>query len=132
MKNKKTKGLVAVLMLIVMMFSLTLTGCGEPTNLEEYVKADEELAKELESYCVPNMSVEIVENTMTFTYKYEETFIDDTVKLLSKELKKTLKDVSPTYIAVRDKLEEDTGFEDIVLVITYTDAEGTVLRSQEY
>lgn len=132
MKNYRTKGLVAAILMLVMAFSLVMTSCGTPTNLEQYVKNDEELSKELEAYCVPNMSVDIEDNTITYTYKYEETFIDETVKLLSKELKKTLKTVSPTYVAVKDKLIEETGFEDIVLVITYTDGEGTVLRSQEY
>ena len=132
MKNNKTKSVIAAFVLIVMTLSLTLTGCGAPTNLEKYVKQNEELAKELESYCSPGMTVEIEDNTLTYTYKYEQEFIDDTVKLLSKELKNTLKMISPTYVAVKERLVKETGFEDIVLVITYTDAKGTVLRSQEY
>lgn len=132
MINKRNKGLVAAVLMLVMICTFALTSCGTPNNLEQYVKNDEELAKELEAYCVPNMSVEISDNTITYTYQYEETFIDETVKLLSKELKNTLKTVSPTYVAVKDKLIEETGFEDIVLVITYTDGAGTVLRSQEY
>lgn len=132
MRKNKTKGLIAAVLVLLMAFSLTLTGCGEPTNLEQYVDKNDELAKELESYCVPGMTVTIEDNTLTYTYKYEQEFIDETVKLLSKELKDTLKMVSPTYVAVKDKLVKETGFEDIVLVITYTDAKGTVLRSQEY
>lgn len=130
MKNHKSKVLIVALLMLIMTF--TMTGCGEPTNLEQYVKQNDELAKELESYCSPGMTVTIEDNTLTYTYAYEQEFIDDTVKLLSKELKNTLKIISPTYVAVKERLVKETGFEDIVLVITYTDAKGTVLRSQEY
>lgn len=132
MKKIRTKGLIITAMMLVMILSMTLTGCGEPNNLEQYVKNDKELSKELEAYCVPNMTVDVDDNTLTFTYKYEETFIEETQKLLGKELKKTLKTVSPTYVAVQEKLIEETGFEDIVLVITYTDGEDTVLCTKEY
>lgn len=128
----KRKSLIITVLLLLMTFTLTLTGCGEPTNLEQYVKQNDELAKELESYCSPGMTVTIEDNTLTYTYAYEQEFVDDTVKLLSKELKNTLKMISPTYVDVKERLVKETGFEDIVLVITYTDAKGTILRSQEY
>lgn len=132
MKNKSTKLLISGLLLMAMLFSIALSGCGSPSNLEQYVKANDEVAKELDSYCSPGMTVDVSGNTLTFTYKYEQTFIEETAKLLSKELKNTLKMISPTYIAIRDKLAEETGFEDLSLVITYTDGEDNVLCTKEY
>lgn len=132
MKNNRSKGLIAAVLLLVMTFSFMLTSCGTPTNLEQYVKNDEELSKELEAYCPEGMSVDVADNTLTFTYKYEQEFTEDTIKVLKKELKNTLEMVSPTYVDVKDKLIEETGFEDITLVITYTDGKDTVIRSEEY
>lgn len=132
MRKFNKKALILTLVLLIVTLSLVMTGCGTPSNLEEYVNNDKELAKELESYCSPGMTVDVSDNTLTFTYAYEQTFIKETQKILSKELKNTLEMISPTYVDIRDKLEKETGFEDIKLVITYTDSEGTVLQTGEY
>ena len=73
--------------------SLLLAGCGSPANLEEYINSNEELAQEIESYSTAGMSIDVSENTLTYTYKYTQVFDEATGKLVKKRIRNNEQEV---------------------------------------
>lgn len=134
MKKKTSKIIISsLIMSMLLAMSLLLAGCGGgPANLQEYINSDEELAQEIESYSTSGMTIDVTENTLTYTYKYDQTFDESTAALMTTELEKAMSSMSSTFENVRDTLVEETGFEDIVVKIVYTDGNDTVLYEAEY
>lgn len=133
--NKRTsKAIISgIILSLLLAMSLLLAGCGGgPANLEEYVNSNEELAQEIESYSTSGMNIDISENTLTYTYKYDQTFDDATSALMTTELEKAMSSMGSTFESVRDTLIEETGFSDIVVKIVYTDGNDNVLYESEY
>lgn len=133
--NKRTsKAIISgIILSLLLAMSLLLAGCGGgPANLEEYVSSNEELAQEIESYSTSGMNIDISENTLTYTYKYDQTFDDATSALMTTELEKAMSSMGSTFESVRDTLIEETGFSDIVVKIVYTDGNDNVLYESEY
>ena len=133
MKKKSSKILLTSIVLsLLLAMSLLLSGCGgSPANLEEYVNSNEELAQEIESYSTSGMTVDIVENELIYTYKYDQTFDEATAELMSSELEKAMSSMGSTFESVRDTLSEETGF-DVVVKVVYTDGNDTVLYEAAY
>lgn len=132
MKNNRMKPIISACLIMLMTFTLLLTGCGEPSNLEEHIKSNEALAKELELYSFPGMTTEVSGNTLTFTYEYDEAFDDKTAKLMSKELKDAMETNSDNFKAIKKRFAEETGIDGIEVVITYIDSDGNELCTGEY
>ena len=134
MKKKSSRLILTSLVLAMLLaMSMILAGCGGGSaNLEEYVNSNEELAQEIESYSTSGMTIDIAENTLTYTYKYDQEFDEATAALVSEELEKAMSSMSSTFESVRDTLIEETGFEDIVVKIVYTDNTDTVLYETAY
>lgn len=134
MKKKSTKTiLTSILLAMLLAMSMLLAGCGGgPANLEEYINSNDELAQEIESYSTSGMTIDVTENTLTYTYKYDQTFDESTAALMSTELEKAMSSMGSTFESVRDTLIEETGFSDIVVKIVYTDGNDTVLYESEY
>lgn len=134
MKKKTSKIIISsLIMSMLLAMSLLLAGCGGgPANLQEYINSDEELAQEIESYSTSGMTIDVTENTLTYTYKYDQTFDESTAALMTTELEKAMSSMDSTFENVRDTLVEETGFEDIVVKIVYTDGNDTVLYEAEY
>lgn len=133
--NKRTSKTIisGIVLSLLLAMSLLLAGCGGgPANLEEYVSSNEELAQEIESYSTSGMNIDISENTLTYTYKYDQTFDDATSALMTTELEKAMSSMGSTFESVRDTLIEETGFSDIVVKIVYTDGNDNVLYESEY
>lgn len=130
---KKKTLILSLVLALLMAMSMMLAGCGGgPANLEEYINSDEELASEIESYSTSGMTIDIKENTLTYTYKYDQTFDESTAALMSTELEKAMDSMGSTFEDVRDTLIEETGFSDITVKIVYTDGNDAVLYEAEY
>ncbi len=134
MKKKTTKTIITSLILsLLLAMSLMLAGCGGgPSNLEEYVNSNEELAQEIESYSTSGMTIDITGNTLCYTYKYEQTFDTATAAIMTDQLEKAMSSMDSTFESVRDTLIDETGFSDIVVKIVYTDGNDAVLYESEY
>lgn len=134
MKKRSTRILLTSLILsLLLAMSMLLAGCGGgPANLEEYISSNEELAQEIESYSTSGMTIDVTGNTLTYTYKYEQTFDDATASLMTSSLADAMSSMDSTFESVRDTLIEETGFSDIVVKIVYTDGNDTVLYECEY
>lgn len=130
---KKKTLILSLVLALLMAMSMMLAGCGGgPANLEEYINSDEELASEIESYSTSGMTIDVTENTLTYTYKYDQTFDESTAALMSTELEKAMSSMGSTFEDVRDTLIEETGFSDITVKIVYTDGNDAVLYEAEY
>lgn len=134
MKKKSSRVLLTSLILsLLLAMSIILSGCGGgPANLEEYISSNEELAQEIESYSTAGMTIDITENTLTYTYKYSQVFDEATAPLVTSSLADAMSSMDSTFESVRDTLIEETGFSDIVVKIVYTDGNDTVLYESEY
>lgn len=134
MKKRSTRILLTSLILsLLLAMSMLLAGCGGgPANLEEYINSNEELAQEIESYSTSGMTIDVTGNTLTYTYKYEQTFDEATAALMTSSLADAMSSMDSTFESVRDTLIEETGFSDIVVKIVYTDGNDTVLYECEY
>lgn len=130
---KKKTLILSLVLALLMAMSMMLAGCGGgPANLEEYINSNEELASEIESYSTSGMTIDVTENTLTYTYKYDQTFDESTAALMSTELEKAMSSMGSTFEDVRDTLIEETGFSDITVKIIYTDGNDAVLYEAEY
>lgn len=133
MKKRLTRIILTSLVLSMLLaMSMILAGCGSPANLEEYIDSNEELAQEIESYSTSGMTIDVTENTLTYTYKYEQTFDEATAALMTSSLADAMSSMDSTFESVKDTLIEETGFSDIVVKIVYTDGNDTVLYECEY
>ena len=131
MKRKNSIKLVACVLALVIAMSMSLTGCGGMT-LEEYVNENETFKKELEAYSTANMEMTISDNTLSYTYVYDQNFDDETIKLLSEQLKNAIEPISGTFTNIKSALEEETGIKDIVVKVVYADKDDTVIYQKEF
>lgn len=130
---KKKTLILSLVLALLMAMSMMLASCGGgPANLEEYVSDNEEIAEQIEAYETSGMTVDVTENTLTYTYKYDQTFDESTAELMSTELEKAMDSMGSTFESVRDTLIEETGFSDITVKIVYTDGNDAVLYEAEY
>lgn len=133
MKKKTSKALfISLLLSLLLAMSMMLASCGGPSNLEEYIDSNEEIAQQIESFSSSGMDIDVTENTLTYTYMYNQTYDDSMAELMSTELEKAMASQSGTFESVKQTLVDETGFEDIVVKIVYTDGEDKVLYETEY
>lgn len=89
MKKKTSKALfISLLLSLLLAMSMMLASCGGPSNLEEYIDSNEEIAQQIESFSSSGMDIDVTENTLTYTYKYNQTYDDSMAELMSTELEK--------------------------------------------
>lgn len=130
---KKKTLITSIILVLMLALSMLLAGCGGgPANLEEYINSNEELAQEIESYSTAGMSIDVSENTLTYTYKYTQVFDEATAALMTSSLEDAMSSMDSTFESVRDTLVEETGFSEIVVKIVYTDGNDTVLYEKAY
>lgn len=130
---KKKTLITSIILVLMLAMSMLLAGCGGgPANLEEYINSNEELAQEIESYSTAGMSIDVSENTLTYTYKYTQVFDEATAALMTSSLEDAMSSMDSTFESVRDTLVEETGFSEIVVKIVYTDGNDTVLYEKAY
>ncbi|MBR6800021.1 MAG: DUF4854 domain-containing protein, partial [Firmicutes bacterium] len=77
-------------------------------------------------------SVTIEDNTLTYSYKYEQKFDNTTIEIMNSNLEDAITSKDSSYEAAKNSLVEQTGIEDITVKIIYTDGNDTVLYEKEY
>lgn len=132
MKNLKkilTSGIVVSLLLAM---ALMFSACGGPATLEEYINSDEDAKASIEALSTSGMTVDVTDNTLTYTYTYSQTFDQATADLMKPELESAMESMASTFEGVADTLEEGSGIDDITVRVIYEDAAGTELFSEDY
>lgn len=123
-------GMIVSLMLGV---TLILSGCGgSAATLEGYVGDNEALMQEIEAFSISGMKIDVEDNTLTYTYTYEEEFDDTTAALMTKELEKAMASTGETFEEIKADLVKETGISDIVVKMIYMDSNETVLYESKY
>lgn len=131
--KKSSKAIITALILsLVLSMSVVLTGCGGPSTLEEFVNSDAEAKQSLEELNTNDLAVEVKENTIIYTYTYEQTFDSSVVSALSGTIESTLDDSSASFISMADTLEKESGIEEVTVKIIYLNGDGSEIFSKEY
>ena len=131
MKKSSKTVLTALLLTLVLSMSVVLTGCGTST-LEEYVNSNKEAKQSLEAMSTGGLNVEVKDNTIIYTYTYEQTFDSSVVSALSGTIESTLDDSSASFISMADTLEKESGIEEVTVKIIYLNGDGSEIFSKEY
>lgn len=141
MKKRTTKALLTTIMLLLTL-SVTafLTGCGGTTTLEDYINGnkDEKTAMDEEIDKANNMlsqsgmtaSIDIKENTITYKYKFDQTFDDTQIDAAKEYMQQyvdamSLEDMAKTF-------EEKSKIEGISIRVVCVDGNETEIFSTEY
>lgn len=132
MKNKPLVLVLLVSLLTVMTLFMTSCGDNAPATLEDYFNSNEELLQEIEANSTDGMEIDVTDDTLSYIYKYNQSFDDATTKLMSAELKKAVSSMDSTFASLRDSLIEDTGFENVAIKIIYMDADDDILYEKSY
>ena len=131
---KKVITLVAAIMLLVIS-TLALAGCGGTKTLEEYVNSDSDVQQELsdlESSLGNGGSITVKENNIELIYKYDQTFDEATATAMKPQLEQAMNSMESQFQGMIDDLKEDSGIDDVSMTIVYQDANGTELYSNTY
>ncbi len=129
LKKILTSGIVVSLLLAM---ALMFSACGGPATLEEYINSDEDAKASIEALSTSGMTVDVTDNTLTYTYTYSQTFDQATADLMKPELESAMESMASTFEGVADTLEEGSGIDDITVRVIYEDAAGTELFSEDY
>lgn len=134
MKKKSVVLMVLAMMMIVAM-SFAMASCGdkEDPTLETYIASDEEAKAEIEDMAEANgLDISIVGNELTYTYKYDQTFDEDTAAMISEQLESAMSSMDSTFSGIAADLEEQTEISGITVVVVYQNGDGSELYSQTY
>ena len=134
MKKKSIVLMVLAMMMIVAM-SFAMASCGdkEDPTLETYIASDEEAKAEIEDMAEANgLDISIVGNELTYTYKYDQTFDEDTAAMISEQLESAMSSMDSTFSGIAADLEEQTEISGITVVVVYQNGDGSELYSETY
>ena len=134
MKKKSIVLMVLAMMMIVAM-SFAMASCGdkEDPTLETYIASDEEAKAEIEDMAEANgLDISIVGNELTYTYKYDQTFDEDTAAMISEQLESAMSSMDSTFSGIAADLEEQTEISGITVVVVYQHGDGSELYSETY
>lgn len=132
------KKMTAVLLIAVLALSmLAMAGCSveqkNPTNLEEYVEANEEMKAQIEETAeASDLEITIEKNTITYKFSYTETLKDNEIEEMHKALEASLADQKATFNDLAASLEEETGLTGIQVVLVYVEGAGKELYTATY
>lgn len=132
MKTAKRILTGSLILSLILAMAIMFTGCGGPETLEEYVNSDSEAKETIDSMSTSGMSIDITDNTVTYTYTYDQTFDQEIIDQMAPEMEKTMNSMSSTFEGVASTLEEGSGIDGIVVKVVYLDAAGTEIYSAEY
>ena len=130
--NRLYSGIIISLMLEIITM---LSGCGsQPATLEEYISYDEEARTTLESMSssTEGLEVAVEDNTIIYTYTYDNTLDSSMIESVSEQLEKTIDSSESTFRSMADSLEEESGIDGITIRVIYLNNDGTELVNKEY
>lgn len=120
------KSVIALVIVLSMLFGITLTSCAKkPQDLESFIKNNDEVKEEIQSAAdTAGLSVDIKGNEVTYSYDVSgiEGIDEETIKepAMLETLQSTLDSQSESFVDLCKKLEEQTGFTGIKMIVTYT------------
>ena len=109
-----------------------------PADLEEYIELNPGERENLEavknSFAAEGVSTEISfsDNTMFFDFVMTDVEDKETREILKPDLEQFLEDQAEAYQGVVKQIEEDTGFDDIRMIVIFMDANGEEIVSGHY
>lgn len=133
MRNNRLNSGVIISLMIVMI--IMLSGCGsQPSTLEEYISNDEEAMTTLESVSssTEGLEVDVEDNTIIYTYTYDNTLDSSMIESVSQQLEKAIDSSESTFRSMADTLEEESGIDGITIRVIYLNNDGTELVNKEY
>lgn len=133
--KKKSVVLMVLAMVMIMAMSFAMASCGEKEDptLESYIASDEEAKAEIEDMAEANgLDISIVGNELTYTYKYDQTFDEDTAAMMSEQLESAMSSMDSTFSGIAADLEEQTEISGITVVVVYQNGDGSELYSETY
>lgn len=134
MSNKKK---FTILTILTLCLCLMLSACAKtPTDLEGYIKSNEEVKSQIESEAVgKGMKIEVKGNTVSYVYDLanadginEESIMDPVVQ---EGLAKALGEGKAQFVSTCKELEETTGLTGISITVTF-EYNGEQIASQTY
>ena len=76
--------------------------------------------------------IDVKDNAMTVTYKYDETYSKDQVKAIKKEMEKLVPDMAGDLEDSISDIKEESGIEDITMTIVFLNGDGSEIYSKEF
>ena len=101
-------------------------------TLEKYVNNNSDVQAQINSLSTDNMTVDVVDNTLTYTYTYSQIIDEAAVSDISLELEHAMASAETQFKDIRNTLEEESGIDGITVKVVYEDSVGTVLYSKEF
>ena len=138
MKKSKSKILSLVMSLVLMLTTaFCLSACGGGTKtLESYINDNPSVKKQIEgasqSDSTMEMSIDIKENDLIYTYKYKQVFEADVVKQMNKQFETYASNFETTFSNIAKSLEEKTKISGITVYIVYQKGYGSEIFKQSY
>ncbi len=138
MKKSKSKILSLVMSLVLMLTTaFCLSACGGGTKtLESYINDNPSVKKQIEgasqSDSTMEMSIDIKENDLIYTYKYKQVFEADVVKQMNKQFETYASNFETTFSNIAKSLEEKTKISGITVYIVYQNGDGSEIFKQSY
>lgn len=133
MRNNRLNSGVIISLMVAMI--IMLSGCAsQPATLEEYISNDEEARTTLESVSssTEGLEVDVEDNTIIYTYTYDNTLDSSMIESVSQQLEKTIDSSESTFRSMADTLEEESGIDGITIRVIYLNNDGTELVNKEY
>lgn len=129
--KKITLKITIVSMLMVLM--LAFAGCGSPSTLEEYLNSDSEAMEQIESLSESSgLEVDISDNTLTYTFTYDQTYTGDQLELIRTNTESTMESIDSSMKQLAASMEEESGINDVTIVVEYLNKDGSEIFKKEY
>lgn len=132
-ENKSMVKKLLALLLCCVLVVMTMTSCGSPSTLEEYVADNAEVADQIDSVAASSgMEIEIKDNTLTYIYKYDTIYTAEQVDYMKGIMDKALDNMSSTFESLGTQLEDETGIDGIVIKVLYQNGDGSAILEKDF
>ena len=130
---KMLKGILkrAGTVLVVLVVTAAVSGCGQD-NLQQKIKKDDNLKAQIESMAVEGLKVSVKDNQITYVYDYDQTFDEDTLKVVVPELEKLMKNTDSIYEDMVESVKKASGISEVSVKVQYNNGDGTVMYEKVY
>lgn len=118
---------------MLMVLMLAFAGCGSPSTLEEYLNSDSEAMEQIESLSESSgLEVDISDNTLTYTFTYDQTYTGDQLELIKTNTESTMESIDSSMEQLAASMEEESGINDVTIVVEYLNKDGSEIFKKEY
>lgn len=130
MKKISVKIVISSLILALM---LAFAGCGGPSSIQEYIESSDEAQQQIaDTEKSSGCDIDVKDNDMTITYKYDETYSKDQVKAVKKEMEKLVPDMADALEDSISDIKDESGIEDITMTIVFLNGDGSEIYSKKF